>query len=295
MRTADKLFRPRDERDLFALLPTPSRSSALVAAEVTREDPARAHRPLAYGTRSQDTEVTGSASHTLSYQGSRLSRVIAAGHMRRPMLPLRSKMNRGARGIVAKKTTLPPPTQLPPRMLCKTPPRSPRANAHAERFIGTVRSEVTDRMLIFGERHLCRTLGEYARHYNGWRPHRALRFEPPRSDRPVVDLTHERIKRRPVPRRAPQPIRTRRLTTQVSTRDRVLEPRRVPVGSPPTAGRRVGSAFRAFGTRATGSRRASRIVVSTWVEPVRCRPRGLISPLSTSAATSRSSARASRP
>ena len=81
---------------------------------------------------------------------------------------------------------------------CKIPPRSPRANAYAERFVGTVRREVTDRMLIVGERHLRRTLDQYAHHYNGWRPHRALSLQPPRSDRPVVDLTHERIKRRPV-------------------------------------------------------------------------------------------------
>jgi transposase InsO family protein len=78
------------------------------------------------------------------------------------------------------------------------PPRSPRANAHAERFVLTARSEVTDRMLIFEERHLRRVLDEYARHYNGRRPHRALQLRPPRSDRPVIDLTHERIKRRPV-------------------------------------------------------------------------------------------------
>jgi hypothetical protein len=60
------------------------------------------------------------------------------------------------------------------------------------------RSEVTDRMLIVGERHLRRTLDEYARHYNGRRPHRALDLQPPRSDRPPVDLRHQRIKRRPV-------------------------------------------------------------------------------------------------
>jgi len=81
---------------------------------------------------------------------------------------------------------------------CKTPPRSPRANAYAERFIGTVRAEVTDRMLITGERHLRRTLDRYARHRNGRRPHRTLQLHPPRSDRPVIDLTLERIKRRPV-------------------------------------------------------------------------------------------------
>jgi putative transposase len=81
--------------------------------------------------------------------------------------------------------------------VCKIPPRSPRANAYAERFVLTVRSEVTDRMLIFGEQHLRRTLGEYARHYNGRRPHRSLDLQPPRSDRPPTDLTYQRIKRRP--------------------------------------------------------------------------------------------------
>jgi putative transposase len=55
----------------------------------------------------------------------------------------------------------------------KIPPRGPRANAYAERFVLTARTEVTDRMLIFGERHLRSVLAEYARHYNGRRPHRA--------------------------------------------------------------------------------------------------------------------------
>ena len=82
--------------------------------------------------------------------------------------------------------------------VCKIPPRSPRANSYAERFVLTARTEVTDRMLIFGERHLRRTLDEYARHYNGHRPHRALALQPPRSESPAVDLAHERIKRRPV-------------------------------------------------------------------------------------------------
>src|SRR5438105_195329 len=81
--------------------------------------------------------------------------------------------------------------------VCKIPPRSPRANAYAERFVLTARTEVTDRMLILGERHLRRTLGEYARH-NGRRPHRALDLQPPRSNRPPVDLTHQRITRRPI-------------------------------------------------------------------------------------------------
>jgi putative transposase len=82
--------------------------------------------------------------------------------------------------------------------VCKIPPRSPRANAYAERFVGTARTDVTDHMLTLGQRHLRRTLSEYARHYNGRRPHRALQLRPPRSDRPVIDLTHERTRRPPV-------------------------------------------------------------------------------------------------
>ena len=71
-------------------------------------------------------------------------------------------------------------------------------NAYAERFVLSVRSEVTDQMLIANERHLRHVLAEYARHDNGWRPHRSLKLQPPRSQRPVIDLAHERIKRRPV-------------------------------------------------------------------------------------------------
>jgi hypothetical protein len=52
----------------------------------------------------------------------------------------------------------------------KIPPRSPRANAYAERFVLTVRTEVTDRMLIFGERHLRTVLAHYVTHYNRRRP-----------------------------------------------------------------------------------------------------------------------------
>src|SRR5580700_4501064 len=64
----------------------------------------------------------------------------------------------------------------------KIPPRSPRANAYAERFVLTARTEVTDRMLIFSQRHLRIVLAQYARHYNGRRPHRALQLQPPQPD-----------------------------------------------------------------------------------------------------------------
>ena len=80
----------------------------------------------------------------------------------------------------------------------KIPPRSPRANAFAERFVLTARTEVTDRMLIFGERHLRLILAEYEAHYNGRRPHRSRQLRPPRPDHPPADLSQERIRRRPV-------------------------------------------------------------------------------------------------
>ena len=80
----------------------------------------------------------------------------------------------------------------------KIPPRSPRANAYAERFVLTARTEVTDRMLIFGERHLRSVLAEYVAHYNGRRPHRSRQLRPPRPDHPIADLSCQRIKRRPV-------------------------------------------------------------------------------------------------
>ena len=67
----------------------------------------------------------------------------------------------------------------------KIPPRCLRANCFAERFVLTARTELTDRILIFGERHLRTVLAQYGAHYNRRRPHRALRpsATTPRSSR----------------------------------------------------------------------------------------------------------------
>jgi putative transposase len=58
--------------------------------------------------------------------------------------------------------------------IIKTPVRAPRANAIAERWIGSARRECLDRMLVTDERHLRLVLSEYTDHYNVHRPHRAL-------------------------------------------------------------------------------------------------------------------------
>ena len=63
--------------------------------------------------------------------------------------------------------------------IVRTPIQAPNANAHAERWVRTVRADCLDRILVLGRRHLERVVRVYVRHYNEHRPHRALGLAPP--------------------------------------------------------------------------------------------------------------------
>src|SRR6266542_6293361 len=76
-----------------------------------------------------------------------------------------------------------------------TPIRAPRANAHAERFVRTVRNECLDWLLILGRRHLKQTLRVYTTHYNRERPHRALELRPPEPSIPADRSPTDAIER----------------------------------------------------------------------------------------------------
>jgi putative transposase len=80
----------------------------------------------------------------------------------------------------------------------KAPVRAPKARAHAERWIGSIRRECLDRLLILGRRHLHHVLVTYIRHHNEHRPHRALGQQPPLSgDPPIADVIDlDRLRRR---------------------------------------------------------------------------------------------------
>jgi transposase InsO family protein len=82
----------------------------------------------------------------------------------------------------------------------RTPVQAPNANAHAERWVGSVRRECLDRLLIFSRRHLEHVLRVYARHYNRHRPHRSLALRPPqqadRSSTPLRAPPYRQLNRR---------------------------------------------------------------------------------------------------
>jgi transposase InsO family protein len=65
-----------------------------------------------------------------------------------------------------------------------TPARAPQANAFAERFVRTIRTECLDWLLILGRRHLEHVLRTYVNHYNRERPHRGLALQPPEAPPP---------------------------------------------------------------------------------------------------------------
>ena len=74
--------------------------------------------------------------------------------------------------------------------IINTPIQAPRANAYAERFVGTVRRQCLDHLLIVGNRHLPRVLAEFHTHYNDRRPHQARKQLPPNhSANQATDLT----------------------------------------------------------------------------------------------------------
>lgn len=75
-----------------------------------------------------------------------------------------------------------------------TPIRAPNANAVAERFVGTVRRECLDWILIVGRRHLQHVLQEFVDHYNGHRPHRALGLAPPEARTPAQPDAAPRVR-----------------------------------------------------------------------------------------------------
>jgi putative transposase len=80
--------------------------------------------------------------------------------------------------------------------IVKTPVQAPKANAVAERWVGSVRRERTDRLLITGERHLKSLLDTYAEHFNTHRPHRALQQRPPHPRQPPTVPDGATIRRR---------------------------------------------------------------------------------------------------
>jgi transposase InsO family protein len=77
-----------------------------------------------------------------------------------------------------------------------TPIRAPKANAYAERFVRTVRSELLDLVLVIGRRHLISLLCDYESHYNEHRPHRGIDLDAPEAlDAHSAAIPFEEIRR----------------------------------------------------------------------------------------------------
>ena len=82
----------------------------------------------------------------------------------------------------------------------RTPVRAPRASAYAERWVGTLRRECLDWVLVLGRRHAQAVLNEYLAHYNAHRPHRSLELRAPDANpvalHPAASLSPRQVRRR---------------------------------------------------------------------------------------------------